>query len=251
MSYTRVAVYRKLPSDGARALVESLRGQGVDAFRVRQWRKRDGVLTVCWGQAAEAVPGVLNAKRLGDKLEELKLLAKGLPDNSVEFIPPDAIMTTEVGSIGTRWWGRKKYHQSAYDLRETVHGARDPDFFVRKLTISAEYRVHVFLDKAIRVGKKQPDPDELRSHDWIRSLETGWIINYGKSWRGADEQRMPALRKIARLAVKAVGYDFGAVDLGVENGTGRIVVFEVNQAPALLNANTALAYAKAIQKAMV
>ena len=245
---SRVAVYRKLPSDGACALVDALKSVGVDAYRARRWPTTEGEVVVCWGTSMAAVtyPGqrVFNGYRVGNKLEELRLLSRGVPGHGLEFCDANRAGPPEEDA----WLGRRFYHQSAYDLRETPDGAAEPDFYVRKLNISCEYRVHVFGGKAIRVGKKMPDPDARSRHEWIRSLETGWIINYGKSWREADAARMPELRRVARAAVKAVNYDFAAVDLGVENGTGRIVVFETNQAPALRNFNTALAYAKAIQK---
>lgn len=252
MALNRVEVYRSLGSDGAWALVQALRNLGVETVRRRRGGYvKPGTLVVCWGQSGEALEGgkVLNGARLGSKLKELKKLRVALPDNSIEYV--ENILPNEPFRVEGEWLGRRLYHQSANDLRQSARGAREPDFYVRKLNIASEYRCHVFNDRVIRTGKKMPDPDNPNRHPWIRSLETGWIINYGTSWRGADEDRMPTLRKVARTAVEACGYDFGAVDLGVENGTGRIVAFEVNQAPALVNANTAKAYAEAIKKVLV
>lgn len=254
----RVIVYCDRASTGARDLAVALRAAGVETVRAaNMFRARRTDLIVAWGAALamEVLPGfrVLNHSPLKDKLAELMALqAAGVrvPEFRPELDVPETCacpcgqaLHQRVMVVPGVWLGRKRVHQSASDLRRP--GTFTPEFYVKKLDVIEEFRVHVFKGKSIRTGKKMAHPD---AHPWIRSGESGWWIDYGKAWRGAvSVVNMASLRDAAKAAVAALGLDFGAVDVG-RTIDGHIVVFEVNTAPSLSTPNTAAAYAKAIKE---
>jgi glutathione synthase/RimK-type ligase-like ATP-grasp enzyme len=66
-------------------------------------------------------------------------------------------------------------------------------------------------------------------HEWIRSYDGGWKLDYGTL---CQEKIRQAIRDAARRAVDALGLDFGAVDVARLIG-GETVVLEVNRAPGM------------------
>lgn len=232
----RVVCLRK--SDSANDLVEALNDLGVPAVRIRTQEGLTAAIAkprgtiVGWG---EALPNVgnrpaLNRNPLKDKLVELqKLKAAGVLVPDFGTTPPPA-----------GWLKRTRHHQSASDL---LSANTQADFYTRRLNVTEEWRVHIFADKSIRVGKKVPGENP---HQWIRSLSSGWKLDYGASLSGNPKAKL--IRACAKAAVAALGLHFGAVDVGI-TADGKVVVFEVNTAPGLSTDNTALAYAKAIATA--
>lgn len=167
-------------------------------------------------------------------LEGLQQLERAVTSARDAYLngPPPAV---PVGPQVT-WLGRSRNHVGGHDL---LNPPNTPDFYVRKETLVAEYRVHSFLGASLRAGKKKPIEGGA-PHAWIRSLLAGWKISYdGVSVRQSH-------RNIAHAAVEALGLDFGAVDIG-EREDGSIIVLEVNRAPGL-DGGTITAYADAIRK---
>lgn len=134
------------------------------------------------------------------------------------------------------WLGRLRNHVAGNDL---LNPPQTPHYYVKKLPLVAEYRVHSFRGVSIRAGKKVKI-EGAPSHEWVRSLLGGWKISYDGV---SIKQRH---RDLAHLAVQALGLDFGAVDLGEDAG-GKMVVLEVNRAPGL-DGGTITAYANAIKR---
>lgn len=98
-----------------------------------------------------------------------------------------------------------------------------------------EYRVHVIDGRVVKVQEKTL-PNVITSEqatNWrrdplIRTHRNGWqfmIPELPKRDRGP-------IKEEAKKAVRALGFDIGAVDVGV-NTSGQPVVFEVNTAPGL------------------
>lgn len=120
-------------------------------------------------------------------------------------------------------------------------------YFVKKEEFVKEFRIHSFLGKSIRAGIKDlRDGFSIdgttgisKAHPWIRSWEGGWRIKYD----GISSKKKH--RDLAHEAVKALGLDFGAVDIG-ERADGTLCVLEVNRAPGLKE-GTIDVYATAIQ----
>jgi hypothetical protein len=164
-----------------------------------------------------------------NKFNELhKLMAAGVP------VPRH----NRTGAGPSEKLARRFGHQEGNDL---LRGLTRGDYYVEKLDIEREFRLHVVNGVVVRTGKKMPHDN---AHPWIRSTAAGWYLDYGSGWRGEMQQ---SYREAAKAAVKALGYDFGAVDLAVLRSAQRprpFVVLEVNSAPGLTIANTAAAYAK-------
>lgn len=144
------------------------------------------------------------------------------------------------------WLPRLYDHVGGEDLLQPPAA---PDFFVKKLELVREFRIHSFLGKSIRAGMKAPrenyadgTPGAAQRHPWIRSHEAGWRILYD----GVSSKQKH--RDLAHKAVAALGLDFGAVDIG-EMANGSLVVLEVNRAPGI-EGGTVEAYSNAIRQWM-
>jgi hypothetical protein len=133
------------------------------------------------------------------------------------------------------WLPRKNSHVGGNDL---LIPPAQPDFYVKKLNLVQEFRIHSFMGKSIRAGTKVVREDQP-AHPWIRSWDGGWKIHYD----GVTSKQVH--RNLAHAAVEALGLSFGAVDIGVTD-TGTLVVLEVNRAPGI-EGGTVEAYAKAIR----
>ena len=143
---------------------------------------------------------------------------------------------TATATVALNWIPRLFNHTGGNDL---LTPPNQPDFFVKKESFVNEYRIHSFLGKSIRAGKKAPREGFATPHAWIRSWDGGWRILYDGV---TPKQRH---RDIAHEAVAALGLQFGAVDIG-ERADNSLVVLEVNRAPGL-EGGTVDAYARAIQ----
>ena len=149
------------------------------------------------------------------------------------------------------WVGRSNNHVGGADL---LNPPAAPDYYVRKVQLTAEYRVHSFLGRSIRAGAKQlregyvvpntrasgPTPRGMSASPWIRTWDGGWRIVYD----GVSASQ--AVRDLAHQAVAVLGLQFGAVDIG-QTADGTLLVLEVNRAPGL-EGGTITRYVDAIQK---
>lgn len=93
----------------------------------------------------------------------------------------------------------------------------------------SEYRVHVFLGTVLDVQEKRRDreADINADQSLIRNHQNGWVFCR------EDVNRTEALDQIAISAVKALGLDFGAVDIIYNQKEDKYYVLEVNTAPGL------------------
>lgn len=234
-------------------LRNALRARGVETRIVRD-AAGDGSNTetrINWG-GRHPYGVALNETIPGNKLKELITL-----NRAGVAVPPFTNNIDDNLTIGLepgQWLPRTLQHRAAADLLNMRAGEMPTrPFYVQRLSLSQEFRIHVFRPSAsedryvsIRAGLKVASrPD---AHPWIRTLDTGWNVDYGTACQAALRSRS-AIREQAKLAVKALGLDFGAVDVGVTHD-GRATVLEVNTAPGLRNAQTANAYARHIAARM-
>lgn len=106
--------------------------------------------------------------------------------------------------------------------------------YVKKLK---EFRVHVAFGEVIDVQQKKQRAEYDGEIDFaIRNHHTGWIYARNEVEEPID------LREMAVNAVRAVGLDFGAVDLIWNKHANKSYVLEVNTAPGLVG-QTVEAYA--------
>ena len=229
---------RKSGIESAEKLAEALTERG---FKGEVWRKKSrpplnqGAIMLGWGSAFpaewEKKPETLylNKGPKRDKLEELVVLkAAGVPVPEFITHPPSP-------HSGLTWLPRRKDHQKGGDF---LNPPAEPAYWTQKLSLVQEFRVHVFDGKSVRLGKQFKRDDFPNPHPWVRNYHTGWVYLWAGAWRSA----VPAgVREAAIKAVKALGRDTGAVDLGV-TASGAVFVLEVNTTPAL-EPNTIAIYA--------
>jgi hypothetical protein len=94
---------------------------------------------------------------------------------------------------------------------------------------SREFRIHVFRGKVIDYVEKKKMSSDRRPENYnkyICSNELGWVFCR------SDVRDISEVRQIAINAVRALGLDFGAVDVVYYEGTP--YVLEVNTAPGIM-----------------
>jgi carbamoylphosphate synthase large subunit len=126
----------------------------------------------------------------------------------------------------------------------TVVSAGDPlpdsPVFTQYVKKKKEFRVHVFADVAVDVTQKRKAKDHENPNPLIRSHKNGWVFCRENITEPDD------LRNVSIAAIKALGLDFGAVDVIWNEKQNKCFVLEVNTAPGL-EGTTLERYADAIQ----
>ena len=128
-------------------------------------------------------------------------------------------------------------------IAKTVNELVIAPLYVKYFPKSYEFRIHVFNGKVIDyVQKKKKDglTEEEGYNKYIRSHKNGWIFCRENIIERDD------IKTLAVNAVKALGLDFGAVDV-VMTSRGTAKVLEVNTAPAL-EGTTLKKYSEAIKE---
>lgn len=109
--------------------------------------------------------------------------------------------------------------RSRFDLDKALRGTcrkKAATHFMEFIDFDREYRVHVFKGKTIRISRKEG----LGNGTWLA--------------RKPGPVKLRKVRDAARLAVEALGLDFGAVDvLARGDNNDEVFVTEVNAAPGL------------------
>lgn len=218
-----IVVYCSRPSAGAFRLAEWLNENGYPAARIKGsgYMRLNPTLLVGWGEEVpHRAARTLNprAASLGKYRELETLAAAGIP-------VPRVSRTRREG-----WLGRASSHHDGNDLLSTP---TQPQFYVELVPTDWEYRMNVFNNEVFRTGLKIRKSG-VEAHPFIRTGAGGWTWTYDQSAlnrKGTPRSRQP-FREVAVAAVRALGYDFGAVDIG-RKPDGTPVVYEVNSAPAL------------------
>ena len=99
--------------------------------------------------------------------------------------------------------------------------------YVQYVPKKAEYRVHLVGERVVLVQRKARNPS-CNNPNWkVRNHGNGFIFVRN------DVQAPASVEEQARLAVTALGLDFGAVDIIWNEKENRAYVLEVNTAPGL------------------
>jgi len=206
-----ITIYCARRSTGALLLVNKLREFGQQAQRIVGGGAPRGAIN--WGQGG------------GNKYEELRTLwAAGIP------VPPHS--RNKVPG----WLARRFTHMEANDLTANLTYG---DYYVQFVPTVREHRIHIFNGESIRAQMKVPR--RANPHPDFRSHANGWKLVGGPEYTA---QVPRGAREMAKKAVAAMGYLFGAVDIGVKED-GRPVIWEVNSQPGI-EGTTVDAYAKAV-----
>ena len=161
---------------------------------------------------------VLNERLVLDKLEQLERFKK-------VAIPTPKFTKLEEGQIL-----RTRKHRGGKDIKFLKD-----HYLMDWIEKAREYRVHIFKVETIRIARKIPAVE----HPIWNNLNAHFKYEITVFPKG--------LKTLAVKAVKALGYDFGAVDIIIDR-EGRLYVLEVNSAPGLDNPNTLKVYANSIRQ---
>lgn len=217
----------------------------------------DGDLVINWGVSHGAIPGMpLNKpESVAIAVNKLKSLAvfnermvstvKWTTDPAVagSFKLPVIARTKLCGSGGYGIYvlnDRSLLRQEVSALEAKIQ--MNLKLFTEYKKKSAEYRVHVFCGEVIRFQVKKRKLG-ARADPMIRCHENGWVFCEENQITSSAEH--DSVIHESRLAVDALGLDFGAVDVIWNNHEAKAYVLEVNTAPGL-EGGTLAAYAKAI-----
>jgi glutathione synthase/RimK-type ligase-like ATP-grasp enzyme len=102
----------------------------------------------------------------------------------------------------------------------------DAPLYTAKTKHKNEYRVHVFKGKVIDVQQKKRRIG-VDANSLVRNHSNGWV------YARADIEPPEKLLLSAVEAVRLLGLDFGAVDIGHRVIDNKVFVFEVNTAPGI------------------
>lgn len=115
--------------------------------------------------------------------------------------------------------------------------AEGSEYFIEYIPVKQEYRVHVIGGKAVFVQKKYKQDRMSTAFMGIQGFQDYWCYEmYSLGVISTDAVNT------AVNAVKALGLDFGGVDLLISMKDGRAYVAEVNTGPCLPNADTRKPY---------
>lgn len=192
-------------------------------------RPNGAFLVINWGE--EEVPNkyknVLNRRIYLDKFEAQEILSKKVRTpktwTSLNAIPPKEFPVL----------GRDRHHSQGKDIVfiKNEEGVRK-DHYVQFIDKKAEVRAHV-LGKKVFLSKRAPR--YKGSGDKII-----WNTSHGYAYKDVGKEDFSRLtlwliKRVARKAVKALKYDFGAVDIVISDGfIDKAWVLEVNSAPGLI-----------------
>ena len=186
-----------------------------------------------WGNRGDmrfnAVGGVLNRKSAlndasnkGRCLELLTNAGVNTPPAADRFNGELLVGRTEAHVGGSGFFLISS--QRDFDLaRQHLHCTH----FMAYIPTQREYRVHVFNGAVIGAGEKLMDTQNCTSLH-IRNVGTGWTFRYN------NIDRIPRdVERVGVDAVRALGLDFGAVDV-LKSINDNFYVLEVNTAPSLV-----------------
>jgi len=127
--------------------------------------------------------------------------------------------------------GRKFHHSKGRDIKIIRNGDElrkvQCNYYIEFIPIKDEYRAHVVCDEVVSIAIKCGGDINA----YCRNLKTGWIFKES-TWRWKkDCLEMP---QIAIKAIKALGLDFGAVDIIISK-QNKPYILEVNTAPGLID----------------
>ena len=182
--------------------------------------RNKNTLILNWGRQADfsEYPYVIN-RTIKNKLTAFKLFK----ENKVKC--PDFWFTIPIDNLPVL--GRDKTHFQGKDI-VLIKNSKDyvyKDFYVKYIDKKQEFRVHLFEDTIINISKKLPRENEEQD-------KIVWCSNRG--WRqiryNEEGIHRKKLESLAKKALKALSYRFGAVDIILDKDN-ELWVLEVNSAP--------------------
>lgn len=244
----KVRVYPyKQGSRSAKALAEEVGGK-VLRHVGSKYRPRPGDVVINWGSGAIPAFGpatVLNSgdavSRAANKLTAFRALEEG--QVSVPAFTTDRELAEVWIKEGQVVVCRQKLTGHSGDgivIAETVDDLVRAPLYTKYIKKQDEYRVHATKDGYFFIQRKARRLDE-ENPDWrVRNLANGFVFIE------ADPDGVPdVVLDEARHAIRALGLDFGGVDVIYNQREGKAYVLEVNTACGL-EERTARRYAETL-----
>lgn len=237
----RVFLYSHNPaSEGAKALA---RAMGIRRIRHHnsKYRARPGDVLINWGSSTWPRglygKGMINTppcvSAASHKLQTFKFLQKdGIP------IPEwttdkDVVRKSIYGGEGAiKWFARHVLNGSGgkgIQVLDNFLDIPDAPLYVKYIPKKKEFRAHVIGNEVVDIQQKvrRKDLPKQENAYLIRNVANGFVF-------ARNDIDVPEdLRDLALRSVKALGLDFGAVDLIWNEKQNKCYVLEVNTAPGL------------------
>lgn len=227
----RIPKFRIIPyrggSESARLLATAI-GERVQ-YKVWRGAARPGAINIQWGKPGHPAT---------DKLQTFDLLRAA----NVSHVPYTRSKEEAEGWLaqGSTVFARTTNGQGGSGITIVQPPARTLPtlpLYTQYVKKKKEFRVHVLNGEVIDVQQKKKR-NGVETTGLIRNLENGWIFAH------EDVVEPNGLRELGVAAVRAVGLDFGAVDVIWNERANQCYVLEVNTAPGLCE-TTAGKYADA------
>jgi glutathione synthase/RimK-type ligase-like ATP-grasp enzyme len=233
-------------SGGAKALSTALGCRRIYNDERSRWRYKDGDVVINWGLSV--IPRLTPARR--HEAGVVRIInnpsAVAIACNKLKTYQafeqadvPTCDFTTSYDRA-SEWYretgivfSRKLLNASQgagiviNDAAEDNGGVIEAPLYTLYFPAKREYRIHVVDGKIIRAVKKGKRMDrEEDPNPYIRSHNNGWVFME----EGVEVP--PEVNEAAIAAVKALGLDFGAVDVGYNSRLPQpVCCYEVNCAP--------------------
>jgi hypothetical protein len=223
----------KLGSSSAKALANGLR---VKRVRSTYEPRRNDVI-INWGRSSPITYvrthlDLNNHEAIALACNKLKTFTK-LSSNGFEDLPNWC-----TGILNAVNWindGNKVYCRTSLTghsgsgivIASSINQLVDAPLYTKATRHKYEYRVHVFRESVIDVQQKKRRSNWTGGDTGIRNHSNGYI------YARADIDYPQEIKQAAIQAVKLLGLDFGAVDIGYREQDNKIFLFEVNTAPGL------------------
>lgn len=229
-------------SDGAMALVRSLKDRGLNALRIKRTGSTYGWyanhVIVNWG--ATEVPSrgrrVLNPPEAVKKASDKVKTFSALRDSNVPAVPSttnrgeaESWIVDEDAKVFCRTMTRGSQGRGIV-VAEVPDEIVSAPLYTQHIEAQREVRVHVVCGEVIDFAQKKRMGSEMREErgieevdELIRSHNNGWIF------ARMDVTIPDEAKEIAINAVAALGLEFGAIDMLVEPH----MILEINSAPGL------------------
>lgn len=250
----RVRILPYGPSDGCRSLS---RATGVKRLKLphSRFRPRQNDVIVNWGRSeapfanANYINKPAHVAVATSKLASLRRM-KDAGVQVPEFTTDRAVVSTWLNDkkrVLARTLDRASGGRGIVELVRGEDG-RLPTIpyapvYTKYVPKKAEYRVHVWRGQVIDVQqkKKRLNFPEGQFNGQIRNFDRGWVF-------ARENITYPEVVTVQALAaVRALGLDFGAVDIGLTEKTQVATVYEVNTAPGV-EGTTLVKYANKIKE---
>lgn len=234
---TRTLIYPYGYSNSALSLCDAL-GARLIRREGSKYQYREGDTVINWG--AYGRPAVLANVPVVNPFEAVRIASSKLSTfRRLNEANVPTLEWTQDGNVAQGWLGSTKVVARDVDRGSQGEGTHvykveerleNPHvFYTRYFRKQREFRIHVVRGLVIFEQEKLRKKDTDDVDKYIRSHGRGWCF----AFKHLGTNPIPKeCKDVAIAAVRSLGLDFGAVDLGYHSRNG-IAVFEVNTAPGI------------------